>query len=174
VASFGDCCWQTDGKLQAELQRPDGKRYHRESIARARRNLRDRGLISSTRVFMNAKIPGAKFRSARGTTLKTFNWRKAAEKNPFSRRQRRELRIQQSRAARAAGELVPPAAPRYIGVTTAIDPTRTPPTPQLDADMAAVIEQARSAHERRQGMAAGDRAGQAPLRSSAAERPPPE
>jgi hypothetical protein len=123
---------------------------------------------------MNGKIPGAKFRSARGTTLKTFNWRAAAEKSPLSRQARRRARVEQAQAARVTGELVP-ARPRYSGVTTAIDPTHTPPTPQLDAETAAVIEQAREAWERRRARdTAGERAGPAPLRSSAVERPPPE
>jgi len=173
VASFGDTCWQTDGKLQESLRRPDGRRYHVESIARARRRLRDQGFISSVRVFMGAKIPGAKWRSARGTTLKAFNWRTIAQKNPFSRRERRRARQEQAAAAKAAGELVP-ARPRFSGVTTAIEPTYRPPTSPLDPDLAAVIETARSAHEQRQQRAAAARSGQVPGRAAAPDRPPPD
>jgi hypothetical protein len=183
VASFGDVCFQTDTRLQHELLRPDGKRYHRESIARARRRLRDNGFITSTRIFTNDPIPGAKYNrgcSTRGTTLKAFNWRRLQLKNPFSRAARRELRIKQAQAARAAGELVraparPPApevqrepGPRYSS------PAHTPAAPPMDPDMAAAIETARSAHEQRQQRAAAARVGQVPAGAAAPERPPPD
>jgi len=176
VAQF-DCNFETDTKLQAVIVRPDGKRYHRESIGRVRRALRDAQLITSQRVFMGAKMPGAKYASARGTTVKTFNWRAVTEKNPMSRRQRRLARQQQAAALRAAGELVKPlpscAAPR--------DPARPrysrPPTistPAAPADLAEAINATTRALERR-GWAAGEPAGPAPVRSSAArERPPPD
>lgn len=173
VAGFGDTCWQTDGALQVTLLRPDGRRYHVESIARARRRLRDQGFISSVRVFMGAKIPGAKWRSARGTTVKTFNWRSIAQKNPFSRRERRRVRQEQAAAARASGALVP-ARPRFSGVTTAIDPTYQPPTSPLDPELAAIIDTARSAHEQRQLRAAAARSGLVPGRAAAPEKPPPD
>ncbi len=176
VAQF-DCNFETDTKLQEVIKRPDGKRYHRESIGRVRRALRDASLISSQRVFMGAKMPGAKYASARGTTVKTFNWRAVTEKNPMSRRQRRVARQQQAAALRVAGELVKPlptcAAPR--------DPSRprysAPPnvsTPAPPADLAEAMDAAARALERR-GWAAGEHAGPDPVRSSAArERPPPD
>jgi hypothetical protein len=174
VAQF-DCNFETDASMQSVLRRPDGKPYHRESIGRVRRQLRDAKLITSERVFMGAKMPGAKWPSARGSTVKTFNWRAVAEKNPMSRRQRRLARQQHAAALRASGELVKPlpscaaprdpARPRYSAPATA--------APPLDAATAAVIEQARSAWERR-AAAAGGRNGLAPSRSSAAEKPPPD
>jgi hypothetical protein len=180
VASFGDVCFQTDTRLQHELFRPDGKRYHRESIARARRRLRDNGFITSTRIFTNDPIPGAKYNkgcSTRGTTLKTFNWRSVALKNPFSRRARRELRVSQAQAARAAGELVrvptqrpAPDVPREPGPRYSSPPSSPP---KLDPEMAALIETARSAHEQRERAAAA-RVGQVPVRAVAPERPPPD
>jgi len=178
VAQF-DCNFETDTKLQAVLRRPDNRPYHRESIARVRRALRDAQLITSDRVFMGAKMPQAKYASARGTTLKTFNWRAVVEKNPLSRRQRRIARQQQAAVLRAAGELVPPAPrcptssaepgrPRY----SVAPATRTPPPP---ADLAEAISAASAALERRGwDRTADERTGPAPVRSSAVERPPPD
>src|SRR6185369_11906926 len=140
VAQF-DCNFETDTKLQAVLRRPDNRPYHRESIARVRRALRDAQLITSDRVFMGAKMPGAKYASARGTTLKTFNWRLVFEKNPMSRRQRRLARQQQAAVLRAAGELVPPV-PRCAtrehqpGSARYSSAPPTPPTPAPPADLA--------------------------------------
>lgn len=174
VAQF-DCNFETDTKLQQVLRRPDGGVYHPESIARVRRALRDARLITSDRVFMGQKMPGAKYASARGTTIKTFNWRAVVEKNPMSRRQRRLARQQQAAVLRSAGELVkpparsapPPDRPRYSAPLTA-----TPPPP---ADLAEVISATSAALERRGWeRAAGERTGPEPVRSSAAERPPPD
>lgn len=178
VAQF-DCNFETYTKLQATILRPDGKVYHRESIGRAVRQLRNAGLLKSERVFMGAKMPGAKFASARGTTLKTFNWRAVFERNPMSRRQRRLQRQQQAAVLRAAGELVPPV-PRCAQRTHEPGSARhsapaTPPTPAAPADLAAVIGETRAALERRWSReAAGERPGPVPVRSSAAERPPPD
>lgn len=177
VAQF-DCNFETDTKLQAVIVRPDGKRYHRESIGRVRRALRDAHLISSERVYMGAKMPGAKYASARGTTVKTFNWRAVTEKNPMTRRARRMARQQQAAVLRAAGELVKPlpgcSAPRDRARPRHSAPA-TPYTPAPPDDLAEVMNTAARALERR-GWAAGERlAGPDPVRSSAArERPPPD
>lgn len=112
VASFGDVCWQTDSKLAYLLRRPDGRSYHPESVARVRRQLRDDGIITSERRFVGDKIEGAKFRSSRGTTVKRFLWNALQLKNPFSRRQRQALRMEQARRSRDAGEAMAPRQPR--------------------------------------------------------------
>lgn len=175
VAEF-DCNFETDSKLQDLIRRPDGKRYHRESIGRVRRGLRDAGMIKSERVFMGARMPGAKFASARGTTLKTFNWRGVSERNPLSRRQRRAARVAQCVALREAGELVKPlpscSRPRPVDEPRHSAPVRTP-TPALSPDMAEAIREARQAVERRDATA-GVRNGLAPSRSSAVAKPPPD
>ena len=175
VAQF-DCNFETDTKLQAVIVRPDGKSYHRESIGRVRRALRDANLISSKRVFMGAKMPGAKYASARGTTVKTFNWRAVTEKNPMTRRAKRIARQQQASALRAAGELVKPlpscAVPRDRSRPRYSAPPTTP-TPAAPADLAEAINATTRALERR-GWAAGEHAGPDLVRSSAAERPPPD
>ncbi len=114
IASFGGVCWRTDARLGEGISRPDARRYHPESIARVRRQLRDAKIITSERVFVGGKIPSlkAKFTSSRGTTVKTFNWRAIEQKNPFTRRERRIKRQEQARATREAGELRR-TAPRY-------------------------------------------------------------
>ncbi|MEO7037003.1 MAG: hypothetical protein ABI548_23825 [Polyangiaceae bacterium] len=176
VASFGNICWQTDTRLSEELRRPDGRRYHPESIARARRQLRDAGLITSERVFVGGKIPSlkAKWASSRGTTVKTFNWRAIEQKNPFSRREQRVKRQEQARASRGAGELQTRTAPRYVSVRAIVEPVRTP-APPLDPELAGTIGKTRALTERWQARAAADvpseRSTSCP---SAPARPPPE
>lgn len=177
VARFGGVNWQTDSALREKLRRPDGKLYHRESIARARRWLRDAGLISSTRIMMGEKIPGAKYnggRSTRGTTLKTFHWRALSLKNPFSRRERKRVRIEQAKASRAAGELVPRHSSAY---RHAESPTVTPRRYELDPETAELARRAQAASEARaarQHAGAAARPGPVPVRVAAPERPPPD
>lgn len=173
VASFGDLCWQTDARLSEVLRRPDGRAYHRESIARARRQLRDAQIISSERVFVGGKIPQAKYRSSRGTTLKTFNWRAIAEKNPFSRRERRLHRQDQAREAREAGELVkgPRTAPRHVSSRSIVDPVQMPVA--LDPEFVRLAAAAQTP-QRRHTAATNTRAEQVSERVSAPERPPPD
>lgn len=180
VAQF-DCNFETDGKLREVIRRPDGAPYHRESIARVRRNLRDAGIISSERVFIGAQMPRAKFRSAHGTTLKAFNWPAVAEKNPLNRRQRRLARQRQNADARAAGAIVSPSELCVRPAATAgrarysVPPTpAAAPAPPLDPETAALIGKARALSERWNERAAGERTGPVPVRSSASERPPPD
>lgn len=174
VASFGESCWQTDTKLSEVLQRPDGRGYHPESIARSRRKLRDAGVISSQRVFVNGLMPThAKHkRSSRGTTIKAFNWRAIEQKNPFSRRERRLLRFEQARAAKEAGELVKPPrspAPRHGSARAMVDPVRMPVV--IDPEFARLAERAQSYGARRD---ATPLRSEASARPGAPERPPPE
>ena len=175
IASFGGVCWQTDARLSEEIRRPDGRRYHPESIARCRRKLRDAKIITSERVFVGGKIPSvkAKWTSSRGTTVKTFNWRAIEQKNPFSRIEQRLKRQDQARASREAGELRT-RAPRYVSARAIVEPKRMP-TPPLDPELARIIGEARTQSERRQERKA------APVPSEhvsgcelAPERPPPE
>lgn len=173
VASFGGVCWQTDVRLGEELRRPDGRRYHPESIARARRQLRDAGLITSERVFVGGKIPclKAKWTSSRGTTVKTFNWRAIEQKNPFSRREQRLKRQEHARRSRVAGELRTPT-PRYVSVRAIVEPTQSP-APLLDPELTRIIANARTLSERRlEREATVQRTGQ--VVGTAPERPPPK
>jgi hypothetical protein len=175
IASFGGVCWQTDARLGQGISRPDGRRYHPESIARARRQLRDAKIITSERVFVGGKIPSlkAKFTSSRGTTVKTFNWRAIEQKNPFTRRERRVKRQEQARATREAGELRRPAA-RYVAVRAIVEPVRMA-APPLDPELARIIGEARTLAERRQErMAERARSEPASGCALASERAPPE
>lgn len=184
VAQF-DCNWETytnwrDGSREMPpILRPDGKPYHRDSYGRAVRQLRNAGLVKHERIFMGAKPPGAKYATARGTTLKTFNWRAVFEKNPMSRRERRLARQRQAAVLRDAGALVP-AAPTCATRPREHDRAHhsappVPATPAPPADLAAVIGETSAALERRWSReAADDRPGPVLVRSSAAERPPPD
>lgn len=178
VASFGDSCWQTDSRLSEVLKRPDGRRYHPESIARARRQLRDDGIISCARVFVGGLLPTSARhkRSSRGTTIKAFIWRAIEQKNPFSRRERRLKRQEQARELRDAGELQKPPAPRHTSARAIVEPVHMP-TPQLDPELERIIGTARALTERRQELerrASDARSEQVSGQASAPERPPPE
>lgn len=175
IASFGGVCWQTDARLGEGITRPDGRRYHPESIARVRRQLRDAKIITSERVFVGGKIPSlkAKYTSSRGTTVKTFIWRAIEQKNPFTRLERRIKRQEQARATREAGELRRPA-PRYVAARAIVEPIRMP-APPLDPVLARVIGETRALTERNQErLAERDRREQVSASLLATERPPPE
>lgn len=132
VASFGDQCWQTDGKIREIIHRPDGRPYHVESIGRARRAMARAGWLISLRIFTGQKAPGARRVSAHGTTSKSLRWSVLNVTNPLTRGERRKARI-------AAGEKVaplgdPPMRPRYSA-----------PPPPLDFKLAAVVGELASA-----------------------------
>lgn len=175
VASFGDVCYQTDTRLAEKLRRPDGRAYHPESIARCRRWLRDAGVISSERVFVGAKLPNAKWRSARGTTLKTFNWRAIEQKNPFSRREQRQRRQVQAAATRATGEAVPPPRARHMAPIP--DHEYAGRKTELDPELQRLAQAAQAAQERndqRRAMQTARNAGGGSSVLRAPERPPPD
>jgi hypothetical protein len=175
IASFGGVCWQTDAALCEVLRRPDGRRYHVESIARARRKLRDAGIITSLRVFVGGKIPSlkAKWTSSRGTTVKTFNWRAIEQKAPFGPLERRFERQQQARLSRETGDLRT-AAPRYASARAIVEPVRMP-APLPDPEFERIIGALRTLSERRQEREpACARAEQVAGCALAPERPPPE
>jgi len=174
VASFGDVCYQTDTRLAEKLRRPDGRAYHPESIARCRRWLRDAGVITSERVFVGAKLPNAKWRSSRGTTLKTFNWRAVDQKNPFSRRQQRQKRQEQAAATRATGDAVPPR-PRHIAPV--VDHTYAGRKTELDPELQAIAQRVQQQQERndaRRALQSARNAGGGSSILQAPERPPPD
>lgn len=184
VASWGGVCWQTYTALQGVLRRPDGRLYHRESIGRACRWLRDRGVMANARVMPRGKIdsPLAKFRTSTGTTVKSVNWRELGARNPLNRRARREKRIQQAQLDRAAvvqqkrEELRQQVVEqqRFAGAVASTAPVKSATTPRLglDAELAAAADELRRAMEPR--WAAAERSEQASLRSAAAVRGPPE
>jgi len=175
IASFGAVCWQTDARLCEVLRRPDGRPYHVESIARARRKLRDAGIITSLRVFVGGKIPSlkAKWTSSRGTTVKSFNWRAIEQKDPHTRRERRITRQEQARLSREAGELRTPG-PRFVSARAVVDPVRMPAA-MPDPEFERIIGDLRTLSERRQERKpVCPRAEQVAGRAFAPERPPPE
>lgn len=102
IASRGDSCWVNDRKMAEEvLRRSDGRRYHRESVGRARRLMARRGWIGSERVFPFTKPKGAKHHTAHGTTNKWISWKVLGVKNPMTRGDRRERTREQIRADQA-------------------------------------------------------------------------
>lgn len=98
--------WQNDREVSEELERPDGRRYHRESIGRSRRKLAKAGYIESRRLKPGQALPArAKFkRTSHGTTLKQVIWarfrlqkptprgERTRERQRFARQQRQESR----------------------------------------------------------------------------------
>jgi hypothetical protein len=160
VASFGKVCFQTDTRLHEKLRRPDGRPYHRESIARKRRELRDAGVITSERVKPNGKLPevptpkGPKvYKCTNGTTLKEFNWSAIARKNPWTRREMRSRRIEQALAARASGDAVLVPRPRYSAVIARPEYEARPT--QIDPELARMRDRAIAAIEQREQRTTG-------------------
>jgi hypothetical protein len=152
IASFGDTCWQTDARLGESIRRPDGRPYHVESIARVRRQLRDQGVITSERVYPNGELPTqAKYRhSTRGTTIKTFNWRHISQKNPFSRRARKQKRIEEAKKARELGDIVR-ASPRYASAPAIVDQPNYKPRPvEIPPEIARLAAEAQAAQKLRE------------------------
>jgi hypothetical protein len=131
IASFGESCWLTDARLRDLIKDVSGREYHPESIARARRQLRDAKIIQCERVFPNGKLPtNAKYRrSSHGTTIKTFDWQAIKQKNPFTRRERRLRRMEQAAKARELGDIVKDA-PRYTSAPAIVyrQPAPAPPS----------------------------------------------
>ena len=179
TASWGGACWQTDGTLQEVIRRPDGRPYHRESIARARRNLRDRGILTSVRLFMGAKIDHhrARFPVGAGTTFKTVVWKQLDIRNPMNRAERRRRRMEQAQAEREKQrekqrQELREQVQLTSGVRTAFDTTTTKKL-SLDAELAAQVKRAEAALSKLG--AAAVITGPAPVRSAAAAvRGPPE
>ena len=120
IASFGERCWQTDERVRNALRRSDGRRYHRESIARARRHMRKIGWLESERVFPNETPQGAKYRSTFGTTTKSIRWGALGLKNPLAKSVQRRRRLEQERqeweARTAARYLEPELAAMVAGM----------------------------------------------------------
>lgn len=184
VASWGGTCWQTDEAVKWEISRPDGKRYHRESIARVRRFLARQSILRSERIFQGGKIPDpkAKYPSARGTTYNVIQWRELGIKNPMARAERRRRRMELAAKVRDGVVLQQREERRqqleYERSVTGGQraPTSPPPTSRplgfLDAETQRYVDQVKAALERT--WTAPESAGPEPVPSGAAERGPPE
>ena len=178
--------WETDDAIRRQIRMPGGRHPHRESVARVRRKLRDDGVVTSERVFVNGRLPtGAKYKcSSRGTTIKSFNWVTVGLKNPYNHRERRRQRIEQACKLRECGALQKPPAlrdrPRHVSARAVVDPVYYEPT-QRDPVFAAMAERIQRDGERNAArraelaaQARGTRSGQVPGRVLPPERPPPE
>lgn len=190
IASRGTACFQTYSRMASDqrMRRPDGKSYHPESVARAVRRLSRDGLVLRERVMPNHRITfqgkpvaEAKWRTSHGCCVKAFNWRAVEQKNPFSRRAQRQLRVDQARRARDVGDLSKPAAPRHSSAPAAraaIEPhPYTPPLSELDPELARLAERAQefaARNEARRQRDAGTNSGPVPGHVLAPERPPPD
>jgi hypothetical protein len=109
VASRGTN-FQTDAQVSGEITRPDGRRYHRESIGRKRREITRSGLLSAKRYYPGQRPPGATYRTPHGCVATVVLWQALKVSAPVLRGARRLERIR----ARAA-EPRPPERPKdYI------------------------------------------------------------
>ena len=73
VASRG-VDFQTDEQIRGELVKPNGLRYHRESIGRMRRAITRAGIFSAKRLYAGQRPPGARYSSPHGVVVKTVVW----------------------------------------------------------------------------------------------------
>src|SRR5262245_57758261 len=128
VASFGPLGFPTDVRIREFIHRPDARRYHAGSIARARRHLAELEFIKSVRIHAGHRPEGARYNSAHGTTEKRFCWSRVGLRSPITRAQAR-----QARRANAA-ELRPqpaPAAPMPGRPRHSAPVPAPPPDPKL-------------------------------------------
>jgi hypothetical protein len=131
VASYGQCCFQTDETLREFFASEYGRTYHRESIARARRLLARTRFIQAKRLFSGQRVQGMKRGSSHGTTAKYFRWDAiGVTKNPHAKRQRmiqavmaEGERKRAEQVARARHSAPPPNAAEAVSTRPPTDPT---------------------------------------------------
>lgn len=93
--------FQTDAQTRLELVKPNGLRYHRESIGRKRRELTRAGFLSARRYFAGKRPPGAKWTSGHGVVVTSVDWVTLKMQRPT---QRGERQAQRAEARRQRGE----------------------------------------------------------------------
>lgn len=146
VASYGQCCFQTDETLREFFATEYGRSYHRGSIARARRTLARAKFVQAKRLYSGQRVQGMKRGSAHGTTAKYFQWGAiGVAKNPHAKRQRmiqaHMAEAERKRAQQAREQACERAArPRYSSpVPNAAEAVST--CPPADPTLQAVLEE---------------------------------
>lgn len=131
VASYGQCCFQTDETLREFFSTEYGRSYHRGSIARARRTLARAKFVQAKRLYSGQRVQGMKRGSAHGTTAKYFQWGAiGVAKNPHAKRQRmiqahmaEAERKRAERAAKARYSAPVPNVAEAVSTSPPADPT---------------------------------------------------
>lgn len=103
VASYGGRNWQTYGKIAASIRKPNGGRYHVESVGRACRLASKNGVMPLKRIAPNGPLPvkrsnGRPQRSTYGATDKVISWARLGVPNPVTRGERRAAGQKQNEA----------------------------------------------------------------------------
>lgn len=93
--------FQTDEQIRHEITKPNGLRYHRESIGRKRRELTRSGFLSARRLYAGQRPAGAKFRTSHGVVVKSVVWPALRLSRPT---QRGERQAERAEARRQRGE----------------------------------------------------------------------
>lgn len=171
VASYGQCCFQTDETLREFFAREYGRSYHRGSIARARRLLARTRFIQAKRLFSGQRVQGMKRGSSHGTTAKYFRWDAiGVSKNPHAKRQRM-IQALMAESERKRAEQA--AKPRYSApVPNAAEPVSTRPT--ADPTLDSVLQEFLEVQQRRvQTASAPPAPGAGPIEAKKRERGPP-
>ncbi len=99
VASRG-VNFQTDQQIRAEIKRPDGRAYHRESIGRKRREVTRSGVLSAKRFYPGQRPPGARFRTGHGVVVTSVVWKALRTEPPRLRGSRTAERLEARRPGR--------------------------------------------------------------------------
>lgn len=156
IGSYGDTCWLTDAKQATLIVQRNGRNPHPRSVARARRNARDKGILEYKRVMPGHKPSGARFTSTAGTTAKTINFKALATRDPLTRGQRRRIRLRQQSVEQGCSACesevvskdlskdVPPipGEPRHsVPVRASNEKPKGEPA-KLDAELASIIAEA--------------------------------
>lgn len=93
--------FQTDEQIRNEITKPDGRRYHRESIGRMRRQVTRAGILSGKRFRPGQRPPGAKFRTSHGVVVTAVVWPALRRSTPTLRGARAAARAEARRARNA-------------------------------------------------------------------------
>jgi hypothetical protein len=124
-AARGSECWETDRAcVEAnDVRRPDGRRYHKGSAARARRGMKSLGWIDYKRILPTERLPTGR-RSSQGTTNKWIDWAKLRVRNPLTRRENREAKKRQDYGSPTLRRppSPPPAPPPRLRVAAPVPP----------------------------------------------------
>lgn len=128
IASYGDTCFQSDTVLREAFRRWDGRKYHRGSIGRARRNGARAGWWTSKRVLPNEKPLKAEKKSTYGTTSKSFDWKRFGLRSPITKGENRKLRRQQNDEQRKPSQrrAAIPLEPGLLDLVDGIGPIPVP------------------------------------------------
>lgn len=129
VASRG-VNFQNDKEVQGEIKRPDGRRYHSESIGRKRRELIRGGFLDGKRFYPGQRPPGAKYRTGKGVVATSVLWEAFRVRTPTARGARTRERQAIRRELRRQSKPIPAGELAELAQSFIDEQLGTPPRPK--------------------------------------------